>query len=360
MSAPIKIVVLGTGQMGTGIIRLLQQKLGLQLVGVYARRAQRASLDVGDVLGQQQAIGLQVSGDLPTLLQQTQPHVAIQATCSRVAHAMAEITTLLRHGVNVISIAEEMAYPAYAAPQDARAIHTLALANGVTVVGTGINPGFVLDLLIIALTAVCWQVESITATRVNDLSPYGPAVLSSQGVGLTPQAFEQGVIAGTVVGHIGFPESISMIANALGWHIDRITQHREAIVSTVRRETPFVTIEAGQTAGCQHTAIAYMNETPVIRLIHPQQVHPQLAHIETGDHIDIHGEPDVHLSISPEIPGGMGTAALAVNMIPQTINAAPGLQSMRDLPVPAAFMGDVRTLLHKQSSTWTEVLGEGA
>jgi hypothetical protein len=350
MSAPIKTVVLGTGQMGTGIIRLLLQKPGLELTGVYGRRAQRAGLDVGQLLGQQQMIGLQLIRDLPTLLSQTRPHVAIQATCSRVTQAMDEITTLLRHGVNVISIAEEMAYPAYAAPDAAHTIHTLALNNGVSVVGTGINPGFVFDLLIIALTGVCFRVESITATRVNDLSPYGPAVLTSQGVGLTPHAFEQGVADGTVVGHIGFPESISMIANALGWRIDRITQQREAIISTVRRETPFVTVEAGQTAGCKHTAIAYVSGTPVIRLIHPQQVHPQLENIETGDRIDIHGEPDIHLVINPEIPGGIGTAALAVNMIPQVMNAAPGLQSMRDLPVSAAFMGDVRTLL--QNEEW--------
>jgi 4-hydroxy-tetrahydrodipicolinate reductase len=346
VSAPIKIVVLGTGQMGAGIIQRLLQKTDLELVGVYGRRAQRAGLDVGQVLGQQQTTGIQVTNDLPTLLNQTRPHVAIQATCSRVAQAMDEITTMLRHGVNVISIAEEMAYPAYAAPHAAHTINTLALDNDATVVGAGINPGFVFDLLIIALTGVCFRVESITATRVNDLSPYGPSVLTGQGVGLTPQAFEQGIADGTVVGHIGFPESIGMIANALGWRINRIMQQREVIVSTVRRETPFVTIEPGQTAGCTHSAIAYVDEAPVIHLIHPQQVHPQLENVATGDRIDIHGEPDVHLTISPEIPGGIGTVALAVNMIPQVINAAPGLQSMRDLPVPAAFMGDVRTLLH--------------
>lgn len=345
---PIKTVVLGTGQMGTGIIRLLQQKPGLQLVGVYARRAQRAGLDVGTVLVPQQRIGLRVAGDLPTMLRQTRPHLAIHATCSRVTQALEEITTLLRHRVNVISIAEEMAYPAYAAPHDAHTIHSLALDSGVSVVGTGINPGFVFDLLIVALSGVCWRVDAITATRVNDLSPYGPSVLASQGVGLTPHAFEQGVIDGTVAGHIGFPESIHTIADALGWRIDRITQQRVAIVSTVRRETPFITIEAGQTAGCMHTATAYVNETPVIQLIHPQQVQPQQENVETGDRIDIHGEPAVHLSISPEIPGGVGTVALAVNMIPQVMNAAPGLQSMRELPVPAAFMGDVRTLLRKQ------------
>jgi 4-hydroxy-tetrahydrodipicolinate reductase len=345
MFGPVKVVVLGTGQMGCGIIQLLLQKPGLELVGVYGRRAQRAGTDVGQAVGLQNARGLRITHDLPALLVQTQPHVAIQATCSRVVQATDEITTLLQHGTNVISIAEEMAYPDYTAPHLANRIHQLAVDNAASVVGSGINPGFVFDLLIIALTGVCCRVDTITATRINDLSPYGPSVLRAQGVGLTPEAFKTGVADGSVAGHIGFPESISMIANALGWHIDRITQQREPIVSTVRRETPLMTIEPGQTAGCTHSAVAYMNNTPVIHLIHPQQVYPHLEKIETGDRIDIRGEPDVHIASRPEIPGGTGTIALAVNMIPLVLNAPPGLQSMRDLPVPAAIMGDIRMLL---------------
>jgi 4-hydroxy-tetrahydrodipicolinate reductase len=345
MSDNIKVVVLGTGQMGSGIIKLLLQKQGVELVGVYGRRASRVGLDIGKAIGLGKAIGITITNDLGGLLSQTRPHVAIQATCSRVVQAMDEITTILNHGANVISIAEEMAYPAYQAPSLAAAIHRLAVANRVTVVGTGINPGFVLDVLVIALTGVCCTVASITAQRINDLSPYGPTVLKSQGVGLTPATFTQGVKDGSVVGHVGFPESISMIANALGWTIDHIEQQREPIISRVKRETPFVTIAPGCTAGCMHTAVAYMHGKPVITLTHPQQVHPHLEHVATGDYIDIHGEPDVHFASSPEIPGGLGTIALAVNMIPQVLNTAPGLKSMTELPVPAAIMGDIRTLI---------------
>lgn len=346
MRDPLRVVVLGTGQMGSGIIKLLLRKPGVKLAGVYARRAERCGTDVGKAIGLANTIGVPITHDLPGLLKRTQPHIAIQATCSRVAEARDEIITLLDHGANVISIAEEMAYPAYQHSHVVRDIHQLAMANQVTVVGTGINPGFVLDLLVIALTGVCFKVESITATRINDLSPYGPSVLSSQGVGLTPEAFRKGIEDGVVVGHVGFPESIHMIANALGWHVERIEQHREPIISHVKRETPFVTVEPGHTAGCMHTAVAYRHGTPVINLVHPQQVHPQLGDVETGDYIDITGEPNVRFSGSPEIPGGIGTVALAVNMMPQVINAPSGLKSMRELPVPAAIMGDIRTLIH--------------
>ena len=345
MDDPVRVVVLGTGQMGSGIIKLLLEKRGVKLVGVHAQRAQRAGREVGDVVGLGRDIGLRVTHDLPELLQRTQPHLAIQATCSTVAAALDDVSMALRHGTHVISIAEEMAYPACAAPDQAEAIHALAVAHGVSVVGTGINPGFVLDVLVIALTGVCARVDAITATRVNDLAPYGPSVLRSQGVGLSPAAFRQGVADGSVAGHIGFPESISMIANAVGWRIDRIEQQREPIISTVTRRTPFVTINPGQTAGCEHTAVAYRQDTPVIRLHHPQQVQPHLENVATGDRIEIYGEPSLHVASSPEIPGGIGTIALAVNMIPRVLTAAPGLYTMADLPVPAAMMGDVRTLM---------------
>lgn len=253
---------------------------------------------------------------------------------------------LVKHGVNVISIAEEMAYPAANSPSLAKELHQLAIKHDVSVLGTGINPGFVLDLLVITLSGVCSEVQSITAKRVNDLSPYGPTVLASQGVGLTPMAFEKGLKDGTVVGHIGFVQSIHMIAAALGWEIDHIEQLREPIVSQIRRETPFVTIEPGQVVGCLHTASAYRQGQPVINLIHPQQINPQLDGLVTGDEIEITGIPNVKFAGRPEIPGGQGTAALTVNMIPRILNATAGLYSMADLPVPAAMLGDARKFVH--------------
>jgi 4-hydroxy-tetrahydrodipicolinate reductase len=239
-----------------------------------------------------------------------------------------------------------MTYPTATSPQLANTVHKLAIDNGVAVIGTGINPGFVLDLLVITLTGVCSHIESITATRVNDLSPYGPTVLKSQGVGLTPTAFQRGLEDGTVVGHIGFAQSLHMIADAIGWHIGRIEEKRAPIIAQVRRETPGVTVEPGHVAGCLHTATAYWRDTPIITLIHPQQVQPQLEGIMTGDTIEIRGTPHIRLTGSPEIPGGQATVALAVNMIPHVLNAVPGLHTMRDLPVPAAQLGDMRKAVH--------------
>ncbi|MEA3548607.1 MAG: 2,4-diaminopentanoate dehydrogenase [Thermodesulfobacteriota bacterium] len=348
MDNRIRVIVLGTGRMGAGIGRLVLEKQGLELVGAYGRRAQRAGMDLGRAMGLERNLNMELSGDLAALIEQTRPRIAIQATCSKITDAREEIVTLIRHGVHVISIAEEMAYPCCRSPSFAEKIHELAIAHDVGILGTGINPGFILDLLIITLTGVCSDIQSISATRVNDLSPYGPSVLASQGVGLKREDFMKGLKNGTVAGHFGFPESIHMIADVLGWHIERIEESREPIISRIRRETPFVTVEPGQVAGCFHKAVAYRQDKPVISLIHPQQIHPQLEEVKTGDSIEINGTPNVHLRGSPEIPGGPATCGLAVNMIPRLLNAAPGLHCMADLPVPAAIMGDVRSLIHKK------------
>lgn len=344
----IRVLVLGTGQMGSGIARVALTKPGLALVGAYGRRGERAGMDVGQAIGLGRNLNMQISTDLAALLERSHPHVAIQATCSRLADAVEEIRTLIRHRVHVISIAEEMAYPSCGSPLLTASLHELARAYQVALIGTGINPGFVLDFLVIALSGVCADIQSITATRVNDLSPYGPSVLSSQGVGLTPEQFQIGVQTGAVVGHIGFPQSIAMIANALGWEIEKIRETREPIISHVRRETSFVTVEPGQIAGCLHTAVGFRHGKSVITLIHPQQIHPHLAGVETGDAIEITGTPSLRLAGSPEIPGGHATIALAVNMIPRVLYAPPGLHTMADLPVPAAMLGDVRTLVHRR------------
>jgi hypothetical protein len=343
----IRVLVLGTGQMGSGIARLVLEKQGLQLIGAYGRRAERAGMDVGRAIGLDRDLGIPLDIELPAVIKKTQPHVAIQATCSRLDDAKEEIMMLIKQGVNVISIAEEMAYPAANSPSLAKELHQLAIKHDVSVLGTGINPGFVLDLLVITLSGVCSEVQSITAKRVNDLSPYGPTVLTSQGVGLTPAAFEKGLKDGTVVGHIGFVESIHMITSALGWEIDHIEEVREPIVSQIRRETPFATIEPGQVAGCLHTASAYRQGKTIITLIHPQQIDPHLDGFETGDTIEIKGTPNLQFAGSPEIPGGQGTAALAVNMIPRILNATSGLYSMADLPVPAAILGDARRFVER-------------
>jgi 4-hydroxy-tetrahydrodipicolinate reductase len=335
----VRVIVLGTGRMGSAIVELLLEKPGLELAGAFGRRRERAGTDVGLAVGRAEPLELAIESDLVALLERTRPAVAIQATCSRLADAEEEIATCLARGVHVISIAEEMAWPAASAPERAARLDALARAHGVVAIGTGVNPGFVLDTLVVTLTGVCARVDAIRARRVNDLAPYGPTVLRSQGVGLAPEAFRAAVDDGAVVGHVGFRESIAMVAAALGWKVERVEETREPIVSSVRRETPHATVEPGQVAGCLHRAVGFVEGRPAIVFEHPQQIRPEAEGVVTEDAIEIDGRPDVRLAGSPEIPGGVATAALAVNLVPRVLAATPGLRAMTDLPPPAAIPG---------------------
>lgn len=348
MLQPIRIIQWGLGAMGSGMARLMQKKIGIEIVAAFDQDPQKIGQDLGVYLGggkngimiQEPPEGRGTVGAWPE-----RADLVILTTSSFTREVAPQIEAVIKQGMNVISIAEEMAYPWAQEPELAQRIDTLAKENGVSVLGTGINPGFVLDTLILALTSPCLEVKKIKASRVNDLSPFGPTVMRTQGVGTSVEEFEEGLAKGEIVGHVGFQESINLIAKALGWKLERIEEERSPIVSNVSRETPHVKVEPGQVAGCRHTAVGYVNGEAKIELIHPQQVLPQLEEVDTGDFIKIIGEPDIHLEIKPEIPGGLGTMAMAVNMIPQVLAARSGLLNMAELPVPTALMGDLREIL---------------
>ncbi len=335
----IRVLQWGLGAMGSGMARLALKKSGLKIVAAVDGYEGYNGKDLGEILGVENT-GVIVTNKPETVLDKEKVDVVVIATTSWTEKQMPDLRKILKAGINCISIAEEMSTPEAQSPELAKELDELAKANGVSILGTGVNPGYVLALMVVMLTGGCHDVERIEASRVNDLSPYGPTVMETQGVGTSPEAFRAGVEAGTIVGHVGFPESIRMISDAIGLGVDRIEEVREPIVSSVRRETPHVVIEPGMVAGCAHIGIGYRGDKEVIRLIHPQQVHPQLEGQDTGDYINIYGTPEVHMAITPEYAGGIATQGIAVNMIPHIFAATPGLKRMIDMPTPAALMGE--------------------
>ncbi len=347
MEKRVTVVQWGLGSMGSGCAKMALQKKGLDVVGAIANSPNKAGKDLGEYLGLGKN-GVIISSDAIEVMRRTKPDVVLLATNSFTKEVYPEIKKIIENGSNCITIAEELAYPKASEPELAKQIDELAKLKGVTVLGTGINPGFILDVLIIALTGVCLDVKKIKAARINDLSPFGATVMKSQGVGTTPEQFHKGVEDGTIQGHIGFPQSIHLIAGALGWEVEKVVQTREPIISNKFRETPHVKVEPGMVAGCRHCAQGIVGGKVLIELEHPQQIHPGMEGVATGDYIRIEGTPNINMEIKPEIPGGLGTIALAVNMIPHVLKSKPGLVTMVDLPVPRALMGDIRSLMEEK------------
>ncbi len=342
----VRVIIWGLGAMGIGMGRMIAAKQGIEIVGAIDTHPEKAQKQLSQVLGVA-APDVEVTSDPTKVIKPGAADVVLVCTGSFTREVYPQLELVAKAGINCITIAEEVAYPAAQEPALAQSLHKMYDEAGVTLLGTGINPGFVLDALIIALSGVCTHVESIRAVRVNDLAPFGPTVMRTQGVGTTPAEFHSGIESGKIVGHVGFPESMSLIATALGIKLDRIEQVKEPIISDTYRETPHVKVAPGMVAGCKHIAYGYSGGKLVLTLEHPQQIRPEAESVNTGDYIYITGVPNISMAIAPEIPGGIGTIAMTVNMIPAVINASPGLVTMADLPIPRALMGDISALIKR-------------
>ncbi|MGM0435476.1 MAG: 2,4-diaminopentanoate dehydrogenase [Bacillota bacterium] len=331
------VALWGFGAMGQGIAKMIDSKEGVEIAGICDTNPSFEGKSLGDILSTiNKNRDLPIQNDIDIVLNKDLDLVLI-ATDSFVKKTYSKIEKIVEKGINVISTAEEMAYP-YASESDlANKIDELAIKNNVTVLGTGINPGFVMDLLPIFMSAAMEHVEKIEVTRVNSLSPFGKTVMEEQGVGLTLEAFNSKRKLNELAGHVGFKESVYMMAEALNIEIEAFSQKMEPIVTKVDRKSPYGEALKGTVAGINMTAEATVNGKPFIIMKHPQQIEPGAEGIETGDYVTLHGSPEIKLSIKPEIEGGIGTVAMCVNSIPSVIEADPGLKTMIDLPVPRAI-----------------------
>ncbi len=328
----IRVAEWGTGMMGQGLLGfILDRPKDIDLVGVIVTNPAKEGKTVGELLDR--PCDVRMTTDFASVLAE-KPDVVCINTQSNLHEITDQVVPAIEAGCNVICIAEKISYPWASDAAWGDRIDAHARQHGVSVLGTGINPGFMLDALIVMWSSICLRVDKIVATRVNDLSPFGPTVMKGQGVGTTVAEFERGVADGSIVGHIGFPESINLIARALGWTVERIEETREPIVTKVERSTPHVHVAAGDVAGCRHIGRGYVGGELKIELIHPQQIHPELEGVDTGDYIEIHGDPNVNMANKPEIPGGKGTYASTGNYIPLMKDAPAGMLTVVDMPLP--------------------------
>lgn len=347
----VRVALWGLGAMGSGIARLLLSRRGVEIVGACDTAPDKQGKGLCELLGLPQGDGPEprVYGDIAALLSQKPIDCCVIATNSFVKEVYPKVMQALEHGINVLTIAEEMSWPWAREPELARLIDEKAKKKGVSVLGTGINPGMMMDLLAVFLSGCMAQVDHVRCERVNSLSPFGEAVMHEQGIGITKEAFEAGVQDGSLAGHVGFAESAGMIAAALGLPIDRFEQQMRPILTEVDRRSPHGFAPAGHVAGVHMSAQASAGGVEQISLLHPQQIEPQLAGVDTGDYVRLSGSPPVHMAIKPEVDGGIGTIAMACNMLPFVVAAKPGLLSMLDLPVPRCVMGDYRDIAFREA-----------
>jgi hypothetical protein len=330
----IKVMHFGLGPIGAAIVKQVAARPGFKIVGAIDIDPAKVGRDIGDVVGLSKRIGAKVSADAVKALKSAKPDVVVLCTSSSIKKVLPQIEAILSVRIPIVSTTEELSYPGYTHIRQARQVHAMAKKAKVAVLGTGVNPGFAMDALPIALTAVCERVERVIVNRVQDARIRRLPFQQKIGAGLTTEQFQKKVDDGSVR-HVGLTESIAMIADALGWTLDRITDDIQPKLASVTISSEFLAVDPGYVCGIVQDGVGYRKGEPVIKL----HMEAYLGSPETYDSVEIEGSPNLSMKVAGGIHGDIATASIVVNSIPKVLGAAPGLHTMRDLPLPSFFPG---------------------
>ncbi|MFH1933280.1 MAG: NADP-binding protein [Pseudomonadota bacterium] len=337
----VKVIQYGVGAMGSLMVRTALKRKGLRFVGAIDQ-GEKVGMDLGEAIGLDSKLDITISGDPKTLFKNTDADIILHATESFLDNVYPQIAIAIEAGMNVISICEELAYPWYQFPELASKIDRLARENSVTVVGTGVNPGFTMDTLVMHYTGLCAEVKRITAKRISDSSLYGPKVLDRRGIGLSLDEWQKKRSENKITGHIGHHEAMRMVAASLGWSLDKTGERQiEPIIAEVDIEFPYGKIEKGAVCGYNQKAYGLMAGEEVMLFESEGRIYGENEEQVTEDSVYIEGNPEIRFAIKPGLAGDVTTSSMAVNTIASVMDSRPGLVSVRDLPNAAALI-DIR------------------
>ncbi len=323
----IKVVQYGLGPIGLGIVEVLLARPWIQLVGAIDIDKNKVGKDVGQLLGSPKNTGVMVSDKVEDVLRKTKPEIVTHATSSYMEKVHPQIVKIIEHGASVVSTAEELSYPFVKHPEFARELDDKARDGKAVVLGTGVNPGFVLDTLAVALSGVCQKINSIRAERVVDASRRRLPLQKKIGAGLTPSEFEKRVAEGTIK-HVGLPESVGLIALAMGWKVGEIQERITPVIAEKEVKSDFIQVPAGGVSGIRQVAKGILAGQELVVLDLRMYLGAQNPH----DSVLIDGIPPVDMIIRGGVQGDRATPAIIVNSIPKIMGLERGLRTMLDLP----------------------------
>lgn len=334
----LRVAHVGLGPIGAAVARRIAARSGFTIVAGVDVDSAMVGRDLGDVVGLAKRVGVKVSAGLAPAIRAARPDVVVLCTSSSIRAVMPQLETILRTKTPIVSTTEELSYPGHTHVRQARQIDAWARKAKVAVLATGVNPGFAMDALPIVLTAVCERVERVTVNRVQDARIRRLPFQQKIGAGLTTEQFQRQAREGSVR-HVGLTESIAMIADALGWRLDRITDDLQPKLAAVTISSDFLAVDPGYVCGIIQDGVGYVKRRAVIRL----HMEAYLGAPESYDSVEIEGSPPLSMKIAGGIHGDIATAAIVINSIPKVLTAPPGLHTMRDLPLPSFFPSETES-----------------
>jgi hypothetical protein len=318
---PVSIAQYGIGPIGAEIARLLLTKKWVRLVAAVDIDPNKIGKDLGDVIGLGRNAGVAVTSEL-----QGKPEVVCHSTGSRLREVAPQLRALLEAGCHVVSTCEELSFPLDNALREE--LQQVARANNVTLLGTGVNPGFVMDKLPLTITSVCQDIKSVEIVRIQNASTRREPLQRKVGAGMTPEEFRSAVDAGKIK-HMGLRESLMMVGSGLGVEFDSVSDEKiEPIVAPREIVTQYLKVAPGQVAGV-HQTIEGRGRIDVSLELRMYVGAEDVA----ADRVIVRGTPDVEMEIKGGIHGDRATAAMVVNAIPRVISARPGVLTMDDIAI---------------------------
>lgn len=321
----MNIVQVGLGPLGQKCVRFALER-GINIVGAVDPAADKAGRDLGELCGLSR-LGVIVSGDLRSAIEGKHVDAAVLTTVSGLGKIEPQIVQLAEVKLNIVSTCEELSFPWETAPKIAGSIDAVCKKHGVSCLGTGVNPGYLMDFLPTALTAVCQRVDKIKVTRIQDASVRRIPFQQKIGAGLTPEQFADKVKAGTLR-HVGLTESMQMIARRMGWKLDRTTESLDPVIAETEIAKGYMPIRPGMARGVEQIGRGFANGQEVVTL----EFRAAVGEPESFDKVEISGEPNIMSTIPGGVNGDIATCAITINALGSIVNAQPGLRTMTDIP----------------------------
>jgi len=326
MNKKIRVVQYGLGPIGCRSVQYLTERGHFDLVGAIDSDRQKLGVDVGDLAELPGQLGLRVTDDATNLLREVEAEVVVLTTTSSLEQIRPQVLEIVSCGKNVVSTCEELMYPWLTSPSLAKEIDLAAREQGVSVLSTGVNPGFLMDFLPLVMTGVCRDVEKVTVERIQDAQFRRLPFQKKIGAGLTEREFEERVRAGNLR-HVGLTESMHLLASGLGWRLDKTEDIIEPVIASREVATANLTIEPGMALGVSQIGKGYVGSEEVITLI----FRATIGEPEPRDRVLIQGTPSIDMAIEEGVNGDTATCAIIVNAIPVVIQAPAGLRTMADI-----------------------------
>ena len=320
-----KLVFFGLGTIGREILKTALLKRSFKIAGGVDVNPDIVGKDLGELIDEEK-LGINVMDSIKKI---EEADVVVHSTSSFLKTTLPQFKEIMEAGFSVISTCEELFYPFHFHKKEAEMLDKIAKENGVSILGAGINPGFVLDTLVSFITTVSRDIEKITAERYLDASKRRKQLQLKVGASLSKEEFDTLKKYGKL-GHIGLPESLTYIFDSLGWKIKDIENSLEPVIAEEDLGTEYLKIKKGFVRGQHQVAKGISEDGREIKLV----LRMAVGEKESFDRIRIKGIPDIDLKIDGGVHGDIGTSTVIINYIPGLMKLPPGLHSTRDLPLP--------------------------